>query len=177
MNLIAAALLAAIAATAAGPSISRESLQGLERAVDVRLENMITDDPFSILGFTRGVYLDGYGVVLTAEIELVPSAAPNPFRPRYTKDQIAKLKEKKKVRISFLKENMHSMLTEAANSLSALPPEENIALAITIPYFTWEDSEGMPRQILVIAPRKALLETRGKGSTPLAVALKVQEIH
>lgn len=111
----------------------------------------------SILGATRAVYLDGYGVVFSTELELSPSAAPNPFRPAFSKEDVARLKEKKRVRIAFLKETMRNMLASFAAGLNTLPANENVALAVTIPYFRWEDSDGLPRQIVMVAPRRILI--------------------
>jgi hypothetical protein len=152
--------------------ITRASLRTLERSTDVGFEGLLSEDPLSILGATRAVYLDGYGVVFSTEVELSPSAAPNPFRPAFGKEEIARLKEKKKVRIAFIKESMRNMLVQFAASLKTVPPGENIALAVTIPYFRWEDTDGMPRQILMVAPRKALTAKQIPAN-----ALRVQEFY
>lgn len=169
------AALMLIAATAVPSRVTRTSLRSLEQSADTSLETLVREDPLSILGSTRGVYLQGYGVVFTTEVEMAASAAPNPFRPALNKEGIARLREKKRVRIAFLKENMRNMLVSFASSLDTVPLNENVALAITIPYFRWEDSEGMPQQILAVAPRKALLDARAGNAAPLAAALKVQE--
>jgi hypothetical protein len=161
-----------IAATTVPARVTRASLRTLERSADGSLENLLQDDPLSILGATRAVYLDGYGVVFSTEVELSPSAAPNPFRPAFSKEEIARLKEKKRVRIAFLKESMRNMLVQFAKSLNTVPPGENVALAVTIPYFRWEDTGGMPLQILMVAPRKALT-----APTVPANAVKVQEFY
>ena len=164
-------VLGVIAATIPA-RVTRASLRPLERSTDSSLESLLQDDPLSILGATRAVYLDGYGVVFSTEVELSPSAAPNPFRPAFGKEEIARLKEKKKVRIAFLKESMRNILVQFAKSLKTVPPGENVALAVTIPYYRWEDTEGMPLQILMVAPRKALT------AAPVPVnAVKVQEFY
>jgi hypothetical protein len=170
----AAALVLVIGGIAATvpARITRASLRTLERSTDTSFEGLLQDDPLSILGATRAVYLDGYGVVFSTEIELSPSAAPNPFRPAFGKEEIARLKEKKKVRIAFLKESMRNMLVQFAKSLGTVPANENVAIAVTIPYFRWEDVNGMPRQILMVAPRKTLTATPVPPS-----AVKVQEFY
>ena len=43
-------------------------------------------------------------------------------------------------------------------------------LAVTIPYYVWEKSAGMPRQIMIQAPKSALL-----NPTKLEATLKIQE--
>ena len=176
---IAAGLLAGLVVIAANlpPRITYSALRALERSTDSTFETLVKDDPLNILGATRGVYLDGYGVVFSAEVELAASAAPNPFRPAFTKDDIQRLRERKMVRISHLKESMRNQLVTFATSLDTVPLTENVALAVTIPYYRWENAEGMPRQIVMVAPRKTLLEARAGNSKPLAVALKVQEFN
>jgi hypothetical protein len=57
-----------------------------------------------------------------------------------------------------------------------MPAKENLAIAVTIPYFRWEDTAGMPRQILVSAPRQALLDAKAGKDQALA-AVKVQEFY
>jgi hypothetical protein len=168
--ILAIAFAAAVIGATVPSRITRASLRTLERTADGSFETLVKDDPMSILGATRAVYLDGYGVVFSTEVELSPSAAPNPFRPAFSKEDIARLKEKKRVRISFLKESMRNMLVQFAAGLHTVSPAENVAFAVTIPYFRWEDTDGMPRQIVMIAPKKALT---AKQVSPGAV--KVQE--
>jgi hypothetical protein len=162
--------------TLAAGDIHRASLRALERSTDSTFEKVLREDPLSILGATRAVYLDGYGAVFTTEVELAASAAPNPFRPAFTKEEVAQLREKKKLRIAYLKETMRGILMQLAASLESVPLKENIALAVTIPYFRWEDGAGMPRQILLVAPRAALLDAKaGKGEA--LAAMKSQEFY
>lgn len=165
----------AAAQAAAPPRVSRGALEAMERAMDRKFETTMDEDPFSLLGATRGVYLDGYGVVFTTEVDLAPSAAPNPFRPAYGRGELMLLKEKKKYRIQQLKESMRAMLYECASTLDTLRTDENITIAVTVPYFRWENSEGMPRQIVLTATRKTALDAKA-GSPAAIAAVKVQEL-
>jgi hypothetical protein len=176
---IAAGLLVGLVVVAASlpPRITYAALRALERSTDTDFETLIKDDPLSMLGGTRGVYLDGYGVVFSAEVELAPSAAPNPFRPAFTKEDVQRQREKKTVRIAYLKESMRNMLVNLGTSLDTVPLNQNVALAVTIPYYRWEDASGMPRQIVMVAPRKALLDARAGNPNALASALKLQEFN
>lgn len=169
------ALCLAVAAATVGPRISRAGLVPLERESDTSFESLLKEDPMSILGQTRGVYLDGYGVVFSAEVDLAPRMTPNPFRPSFTKQDYARIRETKKARLSLLQEHMQSMLIRYATSLETMPLTDNVALAVTIPYSKLEDTAGMTRQLVMAAPRKALLEARSGNRAPLTAALKVQE--
>src|SRR5688500_7792194 len=119
-------VVAAVVAATAPVRITRASLRTLERTADGRFEMLLEDDPMSILGATRAVYLDVYGVVFTTEVELSPSSAPNPFRPAFSKEEVAKLKEKKRMRILLLKETMRSMLVNFSQGLGNVPGNENV---------------------------------------------------
>jgi hypothetical protein len=169
-------LTVAIFAASVQSRVSRSSLAHLEKTIDAKVAAIDPDERSLVLGPTRGVYLEGYGAVFTAEVELVPSATPNPFSGQtITKDLVTRLKAKKRLRIDILKQTMRDTLIAAAVPLDSVPVDERIALAVTIPYFSWEDSSGLPRQILMTAPRGVLLKG-AKGDT-LAVdnGLKAQE--
>ena len=176
MKLAAGFLLAVAIFGAAGPvRMSRANLSHAEQRLDERVVAIAPDEPAYLLGPTRGVYLDGYGVVFTTEVDLLPGAAPNPFRPAYTKQDILRLKGKKQLRIGMLKQQMRATLIATAVALDNVTAEERIALAVTIPYWSWEDGAGLPRQILMSAPRGVLV--KGAKNDTLAVEnnLKVQE--
>ncbi|MBC8167748.1 MAG: hypothetical protein H7Y20_17995 [Bryobacteraceae bacterium] len=171
-----AGLLVCFALVGAGvaPRLTRASLQSFERQSDSTIENLLKEDPMSILGYTRGVYLDGYGVVFSTEVDLAPRMNPNPFRAQFTKDDFTRIKELKRLRLVQLREQMRSMLISYASGLD-LPLNENVALAVTIPYSRLEDSAGMPRQIVISAPRRALLDAAAGRTAALPETLKVQE--
>jgi hypothetical protein len=169
-------LLAFVTTLPAATAVNRSSLRDLERAADTSFETLLKEDPLSVLGATRAVYLDGYGVVFSTEVDLSPSAAPNPFRPAFGKEDIARLKEKKRLRVNFVKASMQGILFSFAASLSDLPLKENVALAVTIWYYRWEDLKGMPKQILMVAPRQMLLDAKAGNKDALAT-LKVQEFY
>jgi hypothetical protein len=168
----AAGLLAGIVLVAASvlPRVSRDNLAALERLTDGKVIQLDANTPGDVLGRTRGVYLDGYGAVFSAEVDPNPFAAVNPFRPAYTPAEVDKLRIQKQVRIETLKKRMVESMVVIAQNLEGLPATEKIALAVTIPYFPWEKSKDMPRQILIQAPKSALL-----NPGTLNTALKVQE--
>jgi hypothetical protein len=154
---------------------TRVTLTSTERTVDRKITMLEESESGYLLGPTRGVYLQGYGAVFTTELELVPNAAPNPFRPEYTKQDIARLRNTKQFRISILRKRMRDTLISLAGPMEGVANEEKIALAVTIPYFTWEDSGGMPRQIVMQAPKSVLLSGARGNTAAVDQALKVQE--
>jgi hypothetical protein len=169
---LAAGLLLGIALVASiSPRVTRNNLIGLERLTDGKLIELDSSTPGEALGKTRGVYLAGYGAVFTTEVELMPYAAINPFRPSYKEAEILKIRAQKQARIELLKKRMAESLVLMAQGLEGVPAGEQIALAVTIPYWPWEKSNGMPQQILIQAPKSALTG----GGANLAASLKVQE--
>jgi hypothetical protein len=157
-RLPAIALLAALALAALKPPVDREAMAALEKRFDRRIETFSIDDPFYLLGTTRGVYLAGYGAVFTAELNLVAAAVVTPFRPAFTKEQVAALRQKKLARLAELKKMMREMLVDSAAGLKDVPPEEWIVIGVTLFYYGWEDKTGLPNQVLMQARRQSLLD-------------------
>ena len=160
--LVCAVLLAApIRVTAAeNPRAARAALVVIEKDFNGRIERYNIDDPFLLLGATRGVYLEGYGAVFTAEVNLVAGPVISPFRPTISKEEIAKLRQKKLSRLPVLKQIMRDLLVNSAATLETVSPNEQIVVGVSLFYFSWEDSTGLPSQILMQADRKALLPTQ-----------------
>jgi hypothetical protein len=143
------------AAPAAHPRITRAQLTGVEKNFDGRLA--YTADAFDLLGPTRGVYLDGYGVVFSTELNLIVSPNLSPFHPAFSKIEIVRIHDRKVQRLPLLKQKMREMLLASATSLDNLPPGEQVVLAVSLFHYSWEDYSGLPTQIVMQAERQKLL--------------------
>ena len=152
------------------PRVSRNNLAGLETMADQKLIALEVNKPGKLLGATRGVYLDGYGAVFTTEVDLIAFAAPNPFRPAYNRAEVAKLKLRSRAVLNFEAANAGIARTHGSGSGRSADKNEQIAIAVTIPYWPWEESTGMPRQILMQATKSAL-----QNPATLNTSLRVQE--
>src|ERR1700757_1287052 len=63
--------------------IPAQTIRGLERAFNDRLIALADiNEPLDLLGDTRGVQLDDYGVVFTSEVSLVITPTITPFRQK-----------------------------------------------------------------------------------------------
>jgi len=156
---IAALLLCALPAgtLADKPKVSRTMIEAMERSMDRKLSGLWPADPVEVLGLTQGAYIDGYGAVFMGEVNMAPAAGITPFHPAVTPEEIKRTRDKKLQRMAQLKTAMREMLVDSARSLDAVPADEQVALGISLFYWKWENSEGLPAQIVMHAPRKALL--------------------
>jgi hypothetical protein len=170
---------AAVAAAPDAPRVNRSALMAIEKTFDSRIERAIIDNPFLLLGTTRGVYLPGYGAVFTAELNLVTLPAFTPFRPHFTKEELAKVRANKLERLARLKQLMQETMIGAAASLDTVPTNEQIAVGVSLFYNrSWEDTTGLPSQVVMEAPRKTLVDFQARRITSeaLEAALRVQEL-
>lgn len=173
--LLAFAFALGAAATASDkPRVSRATLVAMEKSLDGRVTRQWDDNPFVLLGATRGVYLDGYGAVFTAEVNLV--AAPlGLMHPTMTKPEIERYHQKKLERIPQLKGLMRDALAASAASLDTVPPDERIIIVAFLSRYPWEDPAGIPAQVTMQALKKELLAAQHSGLASLASVIHVTE--
>ena len=142
-------LSAALAISAADASrVNRNTLAGLERTVDDRIRGLWSDNTMAVLGNTRGVYIPGTGIVLSAETN-VATANLSLMVQSLSKEELAALHKKKLERIPQLEKAMQDTLGTMTGTLDMLPPGEKIAIALVLPRYTFEDSNGLPMQVTV----------------------------
>src|SRR6185312_16075662 len=96
MNKILLLLLSgALAISAADASrVNRNTLAGLEKAVDNRIRGLWNDNTMAVLGNTRGVYIPGTGIVLSAEAT-VATTNLSLMVQTLSKEETAALRKKK----------------------------------------------------------------------------------
>lgn len=176
MRLAALAVASAlVVAGAEKPLVPREAMAAMEKSFGRRLVQQGTDASLDIVGEPRGIYLPGYGLVVSADVNLL-SIPLSPFRPALTKEEVARLRQRKLARLPALRAAMRQQMVEAATGLSAVPADERIVVVVSLYNFSWEQSEGIPAQILMEATRKELLAFGPKtGDEAIAAKLKMQE--
>jgi len=152
------------------PRITRAALAGVEKSIDGRLAHANTPDSFDLLGPTRGVYLEGYGVVFSTEVNLIVSPNLSPFHQSFTPVEVTRIRARKQRQVPVLKQNMREMLIASAAALENLPPNEQVVLAVTLFHYSWEDVSGIPSQIVMQAERQKLLSNAARES-----AIRTQE--
>ena len=159
------------------PKVNRPMIAALEKSFESQLARLWPDDPVSVIGVPQGLYINGYGAVFTSEVNLAPAPGITPFHQTNSKEDIERTHHKKVERLPRLKEAMQNMLLASAASLDPIPPDEQVALGISLYYWYWEDTAGLPAQIVMHASKRILVQVKS-GLAPksaLASAISVQE--
>jgi hypothetical protein len=152
----------------------RADLKNGERNIDDRVQQATSRAPFALLGQTRGAYLPGYGVVFSLEVNLVPVAGVSPFRPAYSRPEIQNLNQQKRAKLAELRTQLRQVLVDQGAALTRIPPTEKVAIVVTLFNFTWEDTNGLPSQIVLQATRQSLAELHVRKAAPDAIAAAIE---
>jgi hypothetical protein len=167
-------VVAASAIASDAPRVPRTTLAAAEKSLDNRFARLWSDNPFILMGPTRGVYLEGYGVVFTAEVNLVAGPMVGIFSPTTTNESKAAHRQKKMDRIPELKKAMAKALADTAASpeMAAVPPDEQIVLVAFLSHYPWEDLSGVPSQIMMQSSRKKLIDAQREGGAALEASIQ-----
>jgi hypothetical protein len=174
-KLLSILLAAAFAISAAdAPRVPRTTLYSLEKNLDDRLQRMWSDHYAALVGNSRGVYLPGYGVVLTAEVNLAPSNI-SMMNPTITEAEKVALRKKKTERVGQLRKSLKEILAAYAVNLDMIPAGEKVSIALILPRYTWEDATVVPLQMVAEGTRQQLQAAQKTGPAAIETAAKVSE--
>jgi hypothetical protein len=134
-------------------NVAPSAFRRIESDFDSNLKLADQKNPLNVLGLTRGLYLPGFGVVFTTEVEL----AMNNFNPMFNQHVAAEAKTSlhdNKVRhVELLRQQMGAMVTNIAKNLTFLGPTDQVVVAVRLYYASWEDKTGLPDQIIMRADK------------------------
>jgi hypothetical protein len=150
------------------PKVNRGMIEAMEHSLDRKLAGLWPQDPAEILGLSHGAYIQGYGAVFLGEVNLAPAAGITPFHPSVSADEVRRTHDKKMQRMAAIRTAMRAMLVDSARSLDSVPPDEQVALGLSLFYWKWENRDGLPAQIVMHAPRKALLQSASAEQASIA---------
>ena len=151
-----AAAPAAVVTPTEKPRFPRQTLADVERHLDTKLASLGgANDPMDLLGDARGIYLDGYGAVFTAEVSLIVTPGINPFHTEFTAPEKEKVHQRKIDRLPLLRQAMRDMWRDSATTLAAIPDNQQVVIAVRLLYLPWEDTHGLPAQIVMKGDRRA----------------------
>lgn len=155
----ALALLAAVPLGAEGPELLEPHLvrqmEAVEAVVDREFRSADGSRP-SAISAARAIFLPGYGSVFLVEVNLAPAANASPFRRSYTAREIREINLRKRAALEPLRRRMRRILLSEGPSLTHLAPDLQVALAVTLFHFPWEDRTGLPSQVVVSSVRGRL---------------------
>jgi hypothetical protein len=157
------------------PRVGRSVLVSMESSIDDHVKKLWTDNPFVLLGPTRGVYLTGYGAVFSNEVNLVLGPVMMSMSGALSKEDLEKHRVKKIERIPLLKKTMRQALVDSATWLEALPANEQIVMVSFLSRYPWEDTKGLPTQILMRASKGKLLEAQRAGDAAVDAVIQVEQ--
>jgi hypothetical protein len=157
--------------------VTRDNMATVEKNIDQAIVRLDVSEPYELLGYTRGIYLNGYGIVLSSEVNLVVTMI-TPFHPAMTGEKIKDLRQRKIQRLAPLRDFMRQQLVAAAATLDPVPGNEQIVFGVTLFYRGFEEREGLPGQIVMQAPKQTLLDFKANriGKAQLDAAVQVQEL-
>ncbi len=140
------------------PRIPLSSFVQLERGFDGKLAALGAGaEPIDLLGATRGIYLDGYGVVFTTEMGLIVTPTINPFNPTITDATKARVHSAKVSRLAALKKAITEMAATVATNMGQVPDTQQVVVAVRLSYASWETTAGLPGLIVAKADRRAAM--------------------
>jgi hypothetical protein len=84
-------------------------------------------------------------------------------------------RDRKVQRIPLLEADMREVMADTASNIDTLPPNERVIIGVTLFYFKWEDSSGLPRQIVMSAEKQKLLQAR-RDKVNLATVIQEQKL-
>lgn len=171
---LAAVLVCAVSSQADVPRLSRAKVANAEKLISTQLASMYPDEPWFLLGPTRGVYLEGYGVVFTAEINLATGPTSTPFKMDISKEEIARHRDKKLTRLPGLRAMMLKIVGSTSAYLDTLPVTEQMVLGVTLLRYPYEDPKSAPSQIVMQVERGKLLDAQKRGASLDSVVKTVE---
>jgi hypothetical protein len=119
----------------------------------VTMANVSSNEAVDLLGDTRGVQLDDYGVVFTTEVSLVVTPGLMPGRPTIPPEMAARVRKVKVERMPLLKAAMKETMRNMAAAFTQIPASHQLVLVVRLWYAPWEDTTGMPAQVIMRADR------------------------
>jgi hypothetical protein len=161
-------MLGALPGVADAPRVNRGMIEAMQHSLDNKLSGLWPQDPAEVLGLSQGTYIQGYGAIFLGEVNLAPAAGISPFHPSVSPDEVRRTHDKKIQRMAAIRSAMRAMLMDSARSLDSLPPDQQVAVGLSLFYWKWENRDGLPAQIVMHAPRRVLLQSANAEQAPIA---------
>lgn len=159
LRILIPALLAAAAFGGGVPTRSAalsKQMASMEKALDKHFRSIGVNAPVAMVGTARGIYLSDYGAVFSVEINLAPVAHVSPFRSAYSEQEKQQLNVSKRQRMEILEQAMRAVLLREGVGLTEIGADQQVALAVSLFHFPWEDLTQLPSQVVMAGVRGEL---------------------
>jgi hypothetical protein len=168
--------VATLCFAATEPRVSRATLVAMEHSLQEKLAAP-SPDPYDLVGYARGTYLNGYGVLFTTELDLINAGVLNatPFKPTVSKEEITATHERKQKKLVALRDTMRTWMMNASPAMEGLPPNERIAMEAVLYNYSWEDTKGIPHRVFMSAEKQKLLDAKAAHADQTALAAIIEE--
>ena len=163
------------ASGADSPKVPRAKIANVEKLINTQMAAMVPEEPYFLIGLARGTYLDGVGVIFSVDINLATGPTVTPFRPAISKEEIAKLREKKEARLPLLRTKMFSVIGSMTSFLDGVPPGEEFIFVVTMLRYPYEEASSLPSQIVMRVPRGRLVEAQRANNFKIDTVIRTQE--
>jgi hypothetical protein len=175
MRALAFALALALEAAAAQPVATHAGLPQADVAIAEKICNAAIrgysiDAPIDHLLPAHGVYVDGFGVVVITDVNLVALPPLFGFTGGVTDSDRARIHETKVKRFPAVRELLARVTAEMAGGLDRLSPEENVLLRVNFYNFEFENKNDLPKRLTISGRKKDLVDAVRKGSLPAALS-------
>jgi len=154
---------------------ARREIAGLETAINSLIGSMFSG-PFALVGKTKGVYLQGYGVMFDFLVNIHRAVLNTPFGEYRDRDKEI-TPEQKKRRLEELKEKLVRLLVERGDALRMLRKEDSVTIVAFVEDRNFPGDESQNKTIVLRAFKKDLdeLARRDNGSKELTRRMEIVE--
>lgn len=173
-SVIAGVIFVAACLAATQTRVPLKSLAAVEASLNDRFRSG-TVDPYDLLGTARCTYLEGYGALMTVELQLVYVTPPMPFRSPYSPQEIMTMHERKIKKLPLLKETMRGLLASASGNLEGMPGSERIAIEARLWHYSWEESKGIPSRVFMYAEKAKLMSAQSLHADLASVIVEQEQ--
>ena len=172
---LAFALVLALGTAAAQPvavhaGLPQSDVAIAEKICDAAIRSYSIDAPIDHLLPAHGVYVEGYGVVLITDINLVALPPLWGFAGGVTDKDKARIHETKVKRFPAVREMFTRVAASVADGLERLSPEESVLLRVNLYNFEFENKNDLPKRLTISGRKKDLVDAARKGSLPVALS-------
>lgn len=139
--------------------LARREIQNLETILDTTISQTFTN-PFALVQKTKGVYLQGYGVLFDFLVNIHRAVVNTPFGMVRSNKEITP--EEKKRRIEELKDKLVGVLFEHGDTVRQLRRDESVTIVVYIEDRNFLDEENQSRTMVLRAYKRDLDELARK---------------